>query len=342
MGTDLSSIITAEAISFKQLLNKKLAIDAMNTTYQFLSIIRQRDGTPLKDSKGRTTSHLSGLYYRTTNWLSQGLEPIFVYDGQPPQLKAVESTKRRKRREEAREEWKKLKEEGKMEEAYVKATQSSKVNKEMIEESKNLLDAMGVAWIQAPSEGEAQAAWMNREGKVYAVGSQDYDSLLFGCEKMVRNLSITGKKKVSGKKQYKKVVPELIETSKALSEQEISLKQLRWLAILIGTDFNPGGVEGVGPKTALKLVKNYDSFDRLLEDDKVAWEHDSDPHQIMNFLRDPPLAKDFDLEPSEVQADKLKELLIEKHDFSEKRINNALSKLEKAKSGSQSDLGSYF
>lgn len=342
MGTDLGSLIEAEAISFEQLLNQRMAVDAMNTIYQFLSIIRQRDGTPLQDGEGRTTSHLSGLYYRTTNWLSKGLKPIFVYDGQPPQLKATESSKRRKKREQAKQEWKKLKEEGKMDEAYVKATQSSKVNKEMIEESKKLLDAMGVPWIQAPSEGEAQAAWMNQEGRVYAVGSQDYDSLLFGCKRMVRNLSITGKKKVTGKKQYKQVVPELIDSSRALAEQNLTLEQVRWLAILIGTDFNPGGVEGIGPKTALKLVKNYDSFDQLLTDDKINWEHDNDPHKILEFFKSPPLDKEVDPQPGEVKADKIKQLLIEKHDFSDKRINNALTKLQKAEKQSQSDLCSYF
>jgi len=342
MGTDLASLIEAESISFKQLLNKKIAVDAMNTIYQFLSIIRQRDGTPLKDSKGGTTSHLSGLYYRTTNWLSNGLKPIFVYDGQPPQLKSKESAKRRQRRRQAEQEWAKLKKEGKVEEAYVKATQSSKVNKEMIRESKKLLDAMGVPWIQAPSEGEAQAAWMNKEGRVYAVGSQDYDSLLFGCKRMVRNLSITGKKKVAGKKQYKQVVPELIESSRVLQQQDLNLTQLRWLAILVGTDFDPGGVKGIGPKTALKLVKAYDSFDKLLDDDKVKWEHDNDPHQILDFLQNPPLDTEVDPQPGEVKEDVLRELLIKKHDFSEKRINNALDRLLDAKQESQSDLGSYF
>lgn len=342
MGTDLTSIIEAEEISFKQLLSKKIAVDALNTIYQFLSIIRQRDGTPLKDSKGRTTSHLSGLYYRTTKWLSKGLKPIFVYDGQPPQLKAVESAKRRKRREEAEKEWEQLKEEGKVEAAYVKATQSSKVNKGMIKESKKLLDVMGVPWIQAPSEGEAQAAWMNKEGQVYAVGSQDYDSLLFGCERMVRNLSITGKKKVAGKKQYKQVVPELINSERSLRDKGLSLEELQWLAILIGTDFNPGGVTGIGPKTGSKLVKDYDSFDDLLEDEKITWEHDSDPHKILDFLQDPPIETEVDPQPGEVKADELKELMIEKHDFSEKRINSALDTLRTAKQESQSDLDSYF
>lgn len=342
MGTDLASLVKEKRISFERLLNKKIAVDAMNTIYQFLSIIRQRDGTPLKDSKGRTTSHLSGLYYRTTKWISKGLKPIFVYDGQPPQLKAAESTKRRRRREEAEEEWQKLKEEGKVEAAYVKATQSSKVNEEMIKESKKLLDAMGVPWIQAPSEGEAQAAWMNRKGLVYAVGSQDYDSLLFGCEKMVRNLSITGKRKVTGKKKYEQVVPELIETAQVLDRNNLELEQLRWLAILIGTDFDPGGVTGIGPKTALKLVKEYDDFNKLLADDKVRWEHDNDPYQILSFLQQPPLNKDVNPQPGEVKIDRLRELLIAEHGFSDKRINNALDKLRAAKQESQSDLGSYF
>lgn len=342
MGTDLSEIVESKEISFDHLLNKKLAVDAFNVLYQFLSIIRQRDGTPLKDSEGRVTSHLSGMFYRTSNWMEKGIKPIFVFDGEAPELKSGESAERRKRRENARKEWKKLKEEGKLKKAYTKATQSSKLNEDMIKEAKELLDSMGIPYIQAPSEGEAQAAWMNREGKVYAVGSQDYDALVFNCKRLVKNLGITGKRKVQGKDVYKKVVPELLETEKVLEDLGIKHEKLIWISILIGTDFNPGGIKGIGPKTALDLIKKYDSFDSLLGDDKVEWEHENSPEKILKFLKEPPIDKEVSFRFENPDEDKIRDFLCEKHDFSEKRVNSSLEKLISSMKESQSDLGSYF
>jgi flap endonuclease-1 len=169
MGVDLGKLVEPEPITFSDLNDKEIAVDAMNTLYQFLSIIRQRDGTPLKDSSGRVTSHLSGVFYRNINLLENNIRPVYVFDGKTPDLKEKESSRRRKKREEAREEWKRLKKEGKISEAYTKATQSSRVNAEMLEETQNLLDAMGLPYVQAPSEGEAQAAYMtsNGDGEIY-------------------------------------------------------------------------------------------------------------------------------------------------------------------------------
>ena len=135
MGVDLGELVEGKDIEFADLNDKKVSIDAMNTLYQFLSIIRQRDGTPLKDSSGNVTSHLSGLFYRNIGLLENNIRPVYVFDGAAPDLKEKETTKRRKKREEAREEWKKLKEEGKISEAYSKATQSSKLTGDMVKES---------------------------------------------------------------------------------------------------------------------------------------------------------------------------------------------------------------
>lgn len=342
MGLDLSEIVDSEEITFEHLMNKKLAVDTFNVLYQFLSIIRQRDGTPLKDSEGRVTSHLSGLFYRTSNWREKGIKPIFVFDGKAPDLKSGEAADRRKRREKAEEEWKKLKEEGKLKKAYTKATQSSKLNEEMIEESKELLEAMGLPWIQAPSEGEAQAAWMDRKGKVYAVASQDYDALIFKCKRLVKNLGVTGKRKVPGKDIYRKVVPEMIQTKKVIGSIGISHDKLIWMAILMGTDFNPGGVEGIGPKTALKLVKDHESFESLLKDERIKWDSEKDPYRILDFIRNPPVNKEASFEFGTPDERKIREFLCEKHDFSEKRLISSLKKLVEAIKESQSDLGSYF
>ncbi len=343
MGSDLGELVDTEEISFEHMNNRKIGIDAMNTIYQFLSIIRQRDGTPLKDSNGNITSHLSGLFYRTGKLLKKNIKPVYIFDGEAPKLKSKEAKERRKKRENAREEWKKLKEEGKLKKAYKKATQSSKLTEDMIIESKKLLDAMGVPYIQAPSEGEAQAAWMNRNGDTWAVGGQDWDALLFGADRLVRNLTITGKRKIPGKQKYRKVVPEKIESEKALEELGISREKLIWLAIMIGTDFDPGGVKGIGPKTGYKLVQEYDSFEKLLEDDKLEdWEPENDPQEILKFFQDPPVDREASFEFGELDRERIVEVLVEEHDFSEDRVNSTAEKIEESMKESQKGLGEYM
>lgn len=343
MGVDLGELVESEDIDFADLNDKEIAIDAMNTLYQFLSIIRQRDGTPLKDSDGNITSHLSGLFYRNINLLEENIRPVFVFDGAMPDLKQKESSRRRKKREEAREEWKKLKEEGKVSEAYSKATQSSKINSEMIEEAKDLLDAMGLPYIEAPSEGEAQAAYMSTDdypGDVYAVGSQDWDCLLFGADTMVKNLTTRKTRKTSGGGK-KEISTERIWLENVLDQLEISHEKLIWMGILMGTDFNPDGVHGIGPKTALKLVKQYDDFEELLDNEKVEWESENDPYIILEFFMNPPV-EDTEYKFEEPDPDKIREVLIDRHDFSEDRVNSGIKKLEKALESRQSGLESFM
>lgn len=337
MGVDLGELVESTDIEFADLNDTEVSVDAMNTMYQFLSIIRQRDGTPLKDSSGEVTSHLSGLFYRNINLLENNIRPVYVFDGAMPDLKEKESSRRRKKREEAREEWKKLKEEGKISEAYSKATQSSKLTGDMVEEAKKLLEAMGIPIVQAPSEGEAQAARM--VGDVYAVASQDWDCLLFGAEKMVKNLTQRKKRKTSGGGQ-KQVSTELIELDSVLEDLGISHEKLIWMGILMGTDFNPDGVHGIGPKTALKLVKQYQDFDELLEDEKVEWDSENDPHAILDFIRNPPVDQ-AEYSFGEPDRDRIREILVEEHDFSEKRVSSGIEKLEKAMESRQSGLDSF-
>ena len=340
MGVNLGDLVEPEEIEFADLNDKEVAVDAMNTLYQFLSIIRQRDGTPLKDSSGEITSHLSGLFYRNINLLEENIRPIYVFDGEAPELKEKETTKRRKKREEAREKWKELKEEGKISEAYSKATQSSKLTGDMIEESKRLLDAMGISYVQAPSEGEAQASYMVNQGEVYAVGSQDWDCLLFGAERMVKNLTTRKSRKTSGGGR-KEVSTELITLDKVLDELEISHEKLIWMGVLMGTDFNPDGIHGIGPKTALKLVKEYDEFDELMDDEKVEWEFDADPEAIVEFFENPPVME-TEYEEGELDSEKVKEILVRDHDFSEDRVQSGLDDLEKALESRQSGLSSFM
>lgn len=343
MGVDLGELVESEEIDFADLNDKEIAIDAMNTLYQFLSIIRQRDGTPLKDSSGNITSHLSGLFYRNINLLEENIRPVFVFDGEMPDLKEKETSKRRKKREEAREEWKKLKEEGKVDEAYSKATQSSKLTGDMIEEAKDLLDAMGIPYIQAPSEGEAQAAFMatnDYPGDIYAVGSQDWDCLLFGADRMVKNLTTRKTRKTSSGGR-KEISTERIELEDVLEQLEVSHEKLVWMGLLMGTDFNPGGIKGIGPKTSLKLVKEYESLGKLLEDEKVDWDSDKDPYRIVDFFLKPPVTE-TDYSFGEPDEEKIKKILVDRHEFSEDRVESGLKDLEKALESRQSGLGNYM
>lgn len=340
MGVDLSPLIKAEKIELEVLKGEKIAIDALNTIYQFLSIIRQRDGTPLMDSKGRVTSHLSGIFFRTLNWLEIGIKPIFVFDGEPPKFKKAEAQERAERREKASKEWKELLEKGEFEKAFSKATQSAKVNEEMLIDSKELLLALGIPVIQAKSEGEAQAAYLNKIGAVDYTGSQDYDSILFGCKTLVKNLSITGKRKLPKREIYVEVLPEKIEAKKVLEELGINRRKLIWIALLIGTDYN-SGFFGIGPKKALELVRKHSSFEEILRSENLEWNEEFDYSEILNFFLEPEVSKECEIKFGEIDEEKVKRILCEEHDFSEERVNNALKKLSKANKG-QSNLSKFL
>lgn len=325
MGVDLSNLVTAQEIELSSLKGKKIAIDALNTIYQFLSIIRQPDGTPLMDSQGRVTSHLSGLFYRTANLLELGIFPCYVFDGKPPKLKEKTVEERKALRSEATIMWEKSKEEGDLEAARLYAQRSSKVTPEMLEESKQLLSALGIPYVQAPSEGEAQAAYMCQREEVYAVGSQDFDALLFGATRLIRNLNITGKRKVPRKNEYIEIKPELIELSAVLKELEIKPEQFIEIGILVGTDFNPG-LKGIGPKKALKHVK-----EKTIQQLAKEFDFGVDIFQVKKIFLEPELTKNYTLEWKEPDAEKLIKILHEEHSFSKERIENTLKKLEEAK-----------
>ncbi len=335
MGVDLKPLVKSREISLADLKGKVVAIDAYNAMHQFLSIIRQRDGTPLKDSQGRITSHLSGLLYRTANLVEEGIKPVYVFDGKPHPLKLRTLEERKAIREEAMEEWLIALEAGDIEEAMKKAKRTSSVTKERVEEAKKLLDALGIPYVDAKSEGEAQAAYMNRKGDVDAVASQDFDSLLFGCVRLVRNLAVTGKRKLPDKQIYIEVPPEEILLERLLQENGITREQLVDIAILIGTDFNEG-VKGIGPKKALHLIKEYKSLENLIRKGKIVIEN---YEEIRKIFLEPEINENYKIEWKEVDEEKVIDLLCNEHQFSEERVRNALSKYKKfAKTFKQKSL----
>jgi flap endonuclease-1 len=345
MGVNLTDLVqSAKQVGFGDLAGKRIAIDAYNTMYQFLSIIRDRfTGEPLRDSGGSVTSHLSGIFYRTGRMLEHKIEPIYVFDGKPPAFKRHTSEARHRVREEARKKWKQAVEEKDYEAVRRYSQQAVRLTSGMIDEAKKLLDAMGVPWVQAPSEGEAQAAAMVRKGQAWSTGSQDWDSLMFCTPRFVKNLTITGRRKVPRKEKYIEIVPELIELDAVLKELGIGHDQLIVLGMLVGTDYNPGGVKGIGPKKALAMVKEHKTLEEALGN--VEWEAEAPAGEIFSFFKEPPVDEvDPDrLEPGKLDAEAVKKVMVEDHEFSEERMDSALKKLEKAGVGAgQAKLASFF
>ena len=343
MGVDLAGIIPEEVTTLDALSNKSLAVDAYNTLYQFLAIIRQPDGTPLKDRNGRVTSHLSGLLYRTANLVEKGIKLVFVFDGKPPELKEVEIRRRRAVKEEAIVKYEEALRDGGIPEARTYAQATSQLKDTMVEDSKRLLDALGVPWIQAPSEGEAQAAYMAAHGDVWGVASQDHDSLLFGAPRMAKNLAISGRRKLPRRNAYVEVEPLIIDLSKVLKEFSLTRDQLIDLGILIGTDFNPDGVKGIGPKTALKLIQEYGTVENVISkkpEIKIA----PDPKIIRQIFLNPEVKREYTLNPSQMDEEKVVAFLCGERDFSEDRVRKALNRMHStaSKTSQNSTLESYF
>ena len=339
MGLNLGDIVKATPKKIEDFRGKVVAIDAFNTLYQFLAIIRQPDGTPLKDRRGEVTSHLSGLLYRTANLVQSGISPVFVFDGEPPKLKAKTIKDRAEVKQRAEREWKEALEEGDLQKARSKAMQTSRLTAEMVDQSKRLIELMGLPTVQAPGEGEAQASAMAAKGDVFAAASQDYDSLLFGAPTLIRNLTITGRRKLPRKNVYVDVEPEQVELDSTLSSLGITREQLIDMGVLIGTDFNEG-VRGVGPKKALNLMKECGTLERAMEKLGIQIENAMEIRQI--FLK-PPVTPDYSLQWRDVDTDGVKKLLCEEHDFSPERVTVALEKMsEAARSRKQRSLDQWF
>jgi flap endonuclease-1 len=325
MGVDLGELFTKEPCAFDDFRDRVIVIDAYNVLHQFLSSIRQRDGTPLKDAQGRITSHLSGLFYRTANLVAANIRPVYVFDGTPHPLKARTIQQRRERKEQAERDWKEALEKGDLEKAKSKAQQTSRVTNEIIEQSEQLLEALGIPHIQAPSEGEAQASYMVQKGDAFAVGSQDFDCLLFGAPVLVRNLTSSEKRKLPNKQAYTTVHPELIRLNPGLQKLSISQEQLVDIAILIGTDFNDG-VKGYGPKKSLKLLQEKGNLENGLDSIQ-----DPQPklssHEIMDIRKiflEPTITQDYTLQWSKPDLSAVIHILCDEHQFSRERIEPIL------------------
>lgn len=333
MGLQIGEIISKKEIAFKDLKGKTIAVDAFNAIYQFLTTIRQPDGTPLKDFKENITSHLSGLFYRNMSLITEGIKLIYVFDGKAPELKSKTKELRMNAKKEAKEKYEDALKREDIEAMGKYARADVYLDEYKIKESKELLSAMGIAVVQAPSEGEAQASCMAKEKLVYAVASQDYDCLMFKSPLLIQNLSMSRRRKtISG---YREVFPQIIELKKVLEELDINQEQLICLGILCGTDYNPKGVKGLGPKKSLKIVQEYKTKEKIFgafkEDEKLMkYDLDFDWKVIYDEIENPEVNEKVKIEFPKVDKDKIKKILLE-YEFSEDRVNNQLAKFDELK-----------
>jgi len=328
LGVNLTPILVKHEIRLEDIRGRSLAVDANNVLHQFLALIRTRTTSPLRGPNGTVTSHLVGLLYRATHLISKyHLTLVFVFDGKPPRLKIREIEKRRKLREKAIAEWQKALKEGDYAKAFSKAVMTGILTSEMIEDAKTLLKLLGIPWVQAPAEAEAQAAYVARRGDVWASSSRDYDSLLFGAPRLVRYLTISGREFLPSKGVSRPLKPELIVLEEFLSKIGVTHEQLIDLSILIGTDFNDG-IKGIGPKTALKLVKKYGKIENLPNEirEKVP------PHyrEIRKIFLEPEVTDNYSVKYRPPMEDELYDFLCVKKGFSKQRVEIAVQRLKSA------------
>jgi flap endonuclease-1 len=312
-------------MTLEKLRGKSFAIDGFIVIHEFLALIRDSMGKPLTDQQGNVTSHLVGLAFRTTRLISDyGMNLVFVFDGKSPTLKNEEIMSRRNVRIKAEKDYKKAILRGDMREAFSKAVMTGKITKQGLYDAKHLLDLLGIPWVQAPSEGEAQAAYMARKGDVWASNSKDYDSLLFGTPRLVRFLSISSQEWLPSKGRSRRVLPELIELDNFLGKQGITRQQLIDIGILIGTDFNPG-IKGIGPKTALKLIKKHRSLEELPVE--IREKLPSTIEQIRDIYLNPDVTDEYSIEQGELQEDALDDFLCQEKNFSTRRVQTLINRM---------------
>ena len=341
MGVNISKLIPKEEIELSDLKNKVVAIDAYITLYQFLTTIRQPDGTPLKDTSGNITSHISGLFYRNINLLQQKIKPVYVFDGDPPKLKQEELQKRQKTKELAEEKYQQAKQEHNIRNMKKFSSRTVKITEDIISQSKELLDALGIPFIQAPNEGEAEAASLAKNSKAYASASQDFDSLLYATPILVRNLTSPKRKRLNSG-IYQEVKPELIKLENVLEELKINQDQLICLAILVGTDYNPGGIKNLGQKRALELVRQHKTPKQIFNHIQQKYDSTFHTQEIFNLFKNYKSPTTNEIKFNEPNTNKLKQLLT-KYGFSEARISSGLQKLEQIKQlTQQKGLSDFF
>ena len=349
MGTQIGKLLinSRQNIQISDLSGMKIGFDAYNTIYAFLSRIRDqsRGGALFTDENGNVTSHLMGLFPRLTHFVDNKIQPVFIFDGKPPVFKEAEISTRRQSKIIAKQKQQEAIVKGEMEEAMKYAQATSKITPEILEDTKRLLAFFGIPIIHAPSEAEAQGAWLTIHGIIDAMASQDYDSFLFGCPHVIRNLGISQRRKLPNQRKFIEVPTEKILLQDLLSELKLKDRtQLILLGLLIGTDYNPKGIKGIGPKTALKLVRQFRTLEPLLNYLESKYDINEifpfPPQILVDYFDTPEIAEIDELTISKPNTKKIQNFLVNERNFRLERIERQIKILKK--SSNQSTLDSFF
>lgn len=340
----LRSLISCTEETSLQILGEKkriVAIDAYNTIYAFLATIRDPTGQPMRSESGRITSPIIGLFNRTTRMLENGIEPIFVFDGIPPRFKQKELEKRRAKKEEEKAKLQEAVDREDYAAARKHAVASMSLREQIIEDSKRLLELLGVGLVLAPEEGEAQMAQMALKGQIYACASQDYDTLLFGAPRLLRNVSFTQLRSYAGQRIPNP--PEEIILEQVLNALGFTREQLILLGMVIGSDYSK--VSGYGPKKGFELVRKHPSADLLFShlERTVDIEESfkgNDPREIFDYFLNPPFNEKSSFELRKVNARGVYKFLVDELSFDEARVKSTLSRLRKKQA--QKSLDKFF
>ncbi len=349
MGTQIGQLFTSsrQVISIDALSGKKIGFDAYNTIYAFLARIRDKStgGGYFTDSDGNVTSHLIGLFPRLIHFLIYDVKPIFIFDGKPPEFKKSEIITRKERKRDA-----KLKREvaiaaGDMEEASKHAQATSRITPDILDDTKQLLRYLGIPIVKAPSEAEAQGALMTDKGLISAMASQDYDSFLFGCPTVIRNLGVSQRRKIPNQQRFVEVKTEQIHLNQLLSEMQLKDRtQLILVGLLVGTDYNPKGIKGIGPKTALKLVHKYPNFTSLFTYLEAQYDIDEifpyPMQELLNYFLKPEVEESIEISFDSAKPKKVEEFLVEERGFKQERIQKQIKALKRITS--QNTLDKFF
>lgn len=329
MGVNLKPVLRYSNPPLENLSGKIIALDAYNMLYQFLSSIRDTQGFLFTTADGSVSSHLMGLFYRLGNLMECGLKQVFVFDGKPHIEKADTISKRRVSKQKAEKEWREALERGDLKTARSKAMQSSRITPEIVDSTKELLKIMKIPWVDAIEDGEAQASYMTMNGDCWGAGSQDYDCLLFGSTRLIRNLNSSKKSSIKkGRADPVKSKIELIKSEEVLRKLGITREQMVDMALLIGTDFNLG-VKGIGPKTSYRLIYRYNSIDKFPRKITSKYEINIPAlDELRNIFLKPRVHDDYSLSWEAVDTDAVIDFLCGKHGFSRERVDGTLKKLE--------------
>ncbi|KAK8807053.1 hypothetical protein WA158_003812 [Blastocystis sp. Blastoise] len=321
---------------------RTVAVDASMLIYQFLVAIRsngpQYGNAMLMNAQGEVTSHIQGMFTRTIRLMEHGIRPVFVFDGKPPEMKSGELEKRKENRDKAEIELEKAKEEGNTEEIDKLSKRTVHMNQDHIQDCIKLLEFMGIPIVISPSEAESQCAELVKKDKVWAMASEDMDSLTFGVPRLLRHLTQS-----EGKEN------DILEFDHAqlLSDLNIDQDAFIDLCILCGCDYCDS-IRGIGPVRALQFIQQYKSIDEIIKHiDKTKyplpdnWLY-KESHKLFTNPDVTP-GEDIKIEFKTINKEGLINYLVNDKGFNEERVKNQIARLEKAKDKStQRRMDSFF